>query len=169
VNAVLEPGVTLTGDAQLLPMAENDLDDVTAIENAAHEFPWTRGNFRDALRSGYTGVCLRQRAGVLMGYCILMPVVDEMHLLNICVAPQAQRQGVGLALLREAARIAQAGRFGSLLLEVRVSNHRAIRLYERFGFTLIGCRRNYYPAQHQRREDAQVMRLSLLAGESDVS
>jgi len=159
----------LLADGQLLPMTQNDLDDVMRIEQAACEFPWTRGNFEDALRSGYPGVCLRQRAGALMGYCVLMPVVDEMHLLNICVAPEVQRMGAGLALLREAARIAQGGKFGSLLLEVRVSNLRAIRLYQRFGFTLIGRRRNYYPARQQSREDALVMRLPFCAaGGADV-
>lgn len=155
--------ISLTGcpaGCHLSPMTENDLDDVMGIEQAAHEFPWSHGNFRDSLRNGHTGVCLRQNTGALTGYCILMPVVDEMHLLTICVVPEAQGRGTGRMLLREAVRIARAGRFGSLLLEVRASNHRAIRLYERFGFTLIGRRRNYYPARHQGREDALVMRLS---------
>jgi ribosomal-protein-alanine N-acetyltransferase len=96
----------------------------------------------------------------LIGYCVLMPVVDEMHLLNLCVAPAAQGVGAGLSLLREAVRITRNERLDGLLLEVRPSNHRAIRLYERFGFASIGRRKNYYPARHRSREDAIVMRFS---------
>ncbi|KGU64521.1 ribosomal-protein-alanine acetyltransferase [Burkholderia pseudomallei MSHR983] len=153
-------GVLMT-DRYLAPMTDADLDEVVEIERAAYEFPWSRGNFEDSLRNGYFGVCMRHVTGVLVGYCVLMPVVDEMHLLNLCVAPVAQRSGVGLALLREAVRIARVERLDGVLLEVRPSNPRAIRLYERFGFVSVGRRRNYYPAKHRSREDAIVMRLAL--------
>jgi [ribosomal protein S18]-alanine N-acetyltransferase len=152
-------GVLLT-DRYLSPMTEVDLDEVAAIEKLAYEFPWTRGNFQDSLRNGYFGVCLRHVTGTLLGYCVLMPVVDEMHLLNLCVAPQAQGAGAGLALLREAVRISRYQKLDGVLLEVRPSNPRAIQLYERFGFTTIGRRKNYYPARHRSREDALVMRLT---------
>ncbi|PXW26188.1 ribosomal protein S18-alanine N-acetyltransferase [Paraburkholderia caballeronis] len=156
-------GVLMT-DRYLSQMTESDLDEVVIIERSAYEFPWSRGNFEDSLRNGYFGICLRHVTGTLIGYCVLMPVVDEMHLLNLCVAPQAQGAGAGLSLLREAVRIARAERLDGMLLEVRPSNHRAIRLYEQFGFASIGRRRNYYPARHHTREDAIVMRFSF-AGE----
>ncbi|WXK34743.1 ribosomal protein S18-alanine N-acetyltransferase (plasmid) [Mycetohabitans rhizoxinica] len=155
-------GVLMT-ERYLTPMTESDLDEVAAVERDAYEFPWTRGNFEDSLRNGYFGVCLRHVTGVLVGYCILMPVVDEMHLLNLCVAPAAQGHGAGLTLLREAVRITRARQLGSVLLEVRPSNQRAMRLYERFGFIVIGRRNNYYPARHRTREDAIVMRYGLHA------
>jgi [ribosomal protein S18]-alanine N-acetyltransferase len=150
----------LLADRYLSPMTDGDLDEVAAIEKLAYDFPWTRGNFQDSLRNGYFGVCLRHVTGALLGYCVLMPVVDEMHLLNLCVAPHAQGLGAGLALLREAVRIARHERLDGVLLEVRPSNPRAINLYERFGFEAIGRRKNYYPARHRLREDAIVMRLT---------
>jgi ribosomal-protein-alanine N-acetyltransferase len=150
----------LLADRYLTPMTEADLDEVAAVEKLAYEFPWSRGNFQDSLRNGYFGVCLRHVTGTLIGYCVLMPVVDEMHLLNLCVAPSAQRAGAGLTLLREAVRITRAEKLEGVLLEVRPSNPRAIQLYERFGFAAIGRRKNYYPARHRSREDAIVMRLS---------
>lgn len=156
-------GVLMT-DRYLSSMTESDLDEVAVIEKAAYEFPWSRGNFEDSLRNGYYGVCMRHVTGTLIGYCVLMPVVDEMHLLNLCVAPAAQGLGAGLSLLREAVRIARAQQLEGLLLEVRPSNYRAIRLYEQFGFVTIGRRKNYYPARHHSREDAIVMRFSF-AGE----
>ncbi|MBN3814669.1 ribosomal protein S18-alanine N-acetyltransferase, partial [Paraburkholderia sp. Ac-20347] len=118
------------------------------------------GNFEDSLRNGYYGICMRHVTGTLIGYCVLMPVVDEMHLLNLCVAPAAQGAGAGLALLREGVRMSRAQGLEGLLLEVRPSNHRAIRLYEQFGFVTVGRRKNYYPARHHTREDAMVMRLT---------
>ncbi|CAM2192827.1 ribosomal protein S18-alanine N-acetyltransferase [Paraburkholderia sp. A1RI_3L] len=150
----------LLADRYLSPMTESDLDEVVSIEKVAYEFPWTRGNFEDSLRNGYFGICMRHVTGTLLGYCVLMPVVDELHVLNLCVAPSAQGAGAGLALLREAVRTARNQRLEGLLLEVRPSNHRAIRLYERFGFKSIGRRKNYYPARHRSREDAIVMRFS---------
>jgi ribosomal-protein-alanine N-acetyltransferase len=153
-------GVLLT-DRYLTPMTDADLDEVAAIEQIAYAFPWSRGNFEDSLRNGHFGVCLRHVTGTLIGYCVLMPVVDEMHLLNLCVAPAAQRAGAGLALLREALRLTVSKQLDALLLEVRPSNERALRLYERFGFAVIGRRKHYYPARHLTREDAIVMRLIL--------
>ncbi|MBV8259807.1 MAG: ribosomal protein S18-alanine N-acetyltransferase [Paraburkholderia sp.] len=152
-------GVLMT-DRYLSPMTESDLDEVAVVERLAYEFPWSRGNFEDSLRNGYYGLCMRHVTGTLIGYCVLMPVVDEMHLLNLCVAPQAQGAGAGLGMLREAVRIARSQGLEGLLLEVRPSNHRAIRLYEQFGFVTIGRRKNYYPARHHSREDALVMRFS---------
>jgi ribosomal-protein-alanine N-acetyltransferase len=156
----------LLADRYLSPMTEADLDEVAAVEKLAYDFPWTRGNFQDSLRNGYFGVCLRHVTGTLLGYCVLMPVVDEMHLLNLCVAPHAQGDGAGLTLLRETVRIARHEKLDSVLLEVRPSNPRAIHLYERFGFEAIGRRKNYYPARHRSREDAIVMRLTFQQGSS---
>ena len=161
-------GVLMT-DRYLSPMTESDLDEVAIIERSAYEFPWSRGNFEDSLRNGYYGLCMRHVTGTLIGYCVLMPVVDEMHLLNLCVAPQAQGAGAGLTMLREAVRIARTQGLEGLLLEVRPSNHRAIRLYEQFGFVTIGRRKNYYPARHHSREDALVMRFSFAGEGADVA
>lgn len=152
-------GVLLT-DRYLSSMTEADLDEVAAVEKLAYEFPWTRGNFQDSLRNGYYGLCLRHITGALIGYCVLMPVVDEMHLLNLCVSPHAQGAGAGLALLREAVRVSRQQGLEGVLLEVRPTNTRAIHLYDRFGFAVIGRRKNYYPARHRSREDAIVMRIT---------
>ena len=149
----------LLADRYMSSMTEGDLDEVAAIEKIAYEFPWSRGNFHDSLRNGYFGICMRHVTGTLIGYCVLMPVVDEMHLLNLCVTPAPQRRCRARALARSGAHRA-CGKLEGLLLEVRPSNHRAIRLYERFGFSSIGRRKNYYPARHRSREDAIVMRFS---------
>jgi len=144
-------------------MTRLDLDDVEAIEVAAYPFPWTRGNFEDALDSGYTGLCVRDAQGHLQAYSVLMPVIDEVHLLNLCVAPALQGRGLGAALLAWSVASAHTSGFASMLLEVRPSNGAALALYRRAGFVEIGRRKHYYPAPQGRREDALVMRLSDLS------
>lgn len=140
-------------------MVEHDLAAVLEIENDIYAFPWTPGNFRDALRAGYSGWILR-RAGETVAYAVMMQAVDEMHLLNLGVVARLQRRGYGARLLGHVLSVARIGGARRLLLEVRPSNRRAIALYENFGFTRIGVRRGYYPAAVG-REDAVVFEKSL--------
>lgn len=142
------------------PMTESRLDDVVAVEQRVYEHPWTRGNFVDSLRAGYHARVLF--AGEeLLGYFVAMKGVDEVHLLNITVAPQHQGRGWGHVMLDALAVWARAQSAQWLWLEVRASNVRAQHLYERHGYHKVGERRHYYPAGRGRREDAVVMSLKL--------
>jgi ribosomal-protein-alanine N-acetyltransferase len=145
----------------LARMLAADLDEVLRIEFAVYPFPWVRRNFLDSLDSGYEAWVLRDAGQRVCGYFLLMMAVDEAHLLNITVDPAVHGRGLGLALLEHAAGLARAGNMQSVLLEVRPSNQRALAIYQRYGFSRIGVRRNYYPAAHGQREDAIVMRLVL--------
>ncbi len=94
--------------------------------------------------------------GAITGYAGLMAVGAEGDVQTIAVAPGHQGTGLGATLL--AGLVEESARRGceELLLEVRVDNLRAQRLYERFGFQPVGVRRGYYqPAD----VDALVMRL----------
>lgn len=144
-------------------MTVSDLDAVVAVEARAYGWPWSRGNFIDALAAGYVAEVLEDRDAGLMGYFVAMTGVDELHLLNVTVAPEWQGHGHGSALLDAVARYGRDRGLATLWLEVRHGNHRARALYARRGFAEVGVRRGYYPAAGQ-REDAVVMRL-VLAGE----
>ncbi len=137
------------------PMLARDVDAVAAIEATAYSFPWTRGNFIDSLAAGYNGELL-EADGRLAGYFVAMAGVDELHLLNLTVAPAAQGRGYGSLLLSRVQALARHLALPRLLLEVRGSNTRARGLYLRRGFVEVGLRRGYYPAA-QGREDALVM------------
>lgn len=141
------------------PMDDDDIGAVLAIEQQAYPFPWTRGNFKDCLVSGYRCEVVEQ-GGELLGYSVLSSGAGEGHVLNCCVAPAHQGQGVGSELMRRMMADAKTFGIGVLFLEVRPSNRRAIELYERLGFEAIGLRRGYYPAA-EGREDALVMRRAL--------
>ncbi len=143
------------------PMVAGDVDQVVALEHSVYPHPWTRGNFLDSLSSGYNAWTVRDEAGDLAGYFLLMTAVDEAHLLNVAVASGRQRAGLGRYLLDKVVACSRGLSMSSILLEVRPSNLRALKVYEKFGFSEIGRRKNYYPAHDGLREDAIVMRLEL--------
>lgn len=141
------------------PMSTRDLDAVAALENEVQLFPWSRGNFADALAAGYS-VWVCRTGAELIGFSVIMVVLDEAHLLNIAIARRVQGCGLGARLLRQSMAVAVSHGASRLLLEVRLSNTRAIALYRHFGFREIGYRRGYYPALDG-REDALVLERSL--------
>jgi ribosomal-protein-alanine N-acetyltransferase len=147
-------------EARFEPLLANRLDEVMRVEQRAYSQPWSRANFIDALHSGYQAQMLV--AGFdLLGYFVAMKGVDEVHLLNITVAPEYQGQGWSRILL-EALTIWSRGQGAEWLwLEVRVGNLRALRIYEAHGYRRVGLRKDYYPALHGKREDAIVMSLRL--------
>lgn len=145
-------------EPRIRPLREDDLPAVLALEQRAHAFPWTAGNFRDGLASGYYMVVMEE-GGRLVGYGVVQVILDEGHLLNITIAPELHGRGLGRGLLLHLLDYAKA-RTDTLFLEVRPSNHRAIALYQTSGFNEIGLRRNYYPARGGGREDALLMALA---------
>ncbi|ROZ79072.1 ribosomal protein S18-alanine N-acetyltransferase [Ramlibacter sp. WS9] len=147
-------------EAQFEPLTEARLDEIVAIERAAYGHPWTRGNFSDSLQSGYQAQLLTAGATVI-GYFVAMKGVDEVHLLNITVAPALQGQGWGRVLLDALAVWSRGQGAQWLWLEVRVGNVRAQRIYEHHGYRRVGERKGYYPADGGKREDAVVMSLKL--------
>ncbi len=138
------------------PMTDADLDEVVALEAHVQAFPWTRGNFADALAAGYGAWALR-REGKLAGFCVLMFAPDVAHLLVIAVAKPLHRQGLGGLLLDWCEQQARERGMEGVLLEVRPSNESAVSFYKRHGYLQIGVRRGYYPAEKGGREDALVM------------
>jgi ribosomal-protein-alanine N-acetyltransferase len=163
MSTVIRPQTAAdVGDSlQLNIMTDMDLMEVVSIENTIYPTPWTHGNFLDSLRSGYPCRVLRDAYGNLIGYFLMMLLVDEAHLLNISIRADLHGTGLGRYLLDQVAQLANNELMSSILLEVRPSNPRALAVYERYGFVRIGLRKNYYPAVAGQREDAIVMRLVL--------
>lgn len=158
----------------LEPMELSDLDAVMQIEARSYSHPWTRGNFEDSLNAGYTLMCAWREAVLgsaqpeLLGYYVTMPVMDEVHLLNITVSPDHWRQGLGRWMLSEVHAQAERSAASSVWLEVRPSNAAALAMYQRHGFALVGRRRDYYPLTQDKREDALLLKLLLGAPGAQV-
>lgn len=136
-----------------------DLPAVLAIETAVHAYPWQLSHFETALDAGNLTL-LMTIDGQVVGYVVMMVVLDEASLLNISIAKDYQRQGYGRQLLAQAIKAAQKKQCRKVFLEVRTSNQAAIQLYASHQFTKMGLRRNYYPAENG-REDAVLMGLSI--------
>ena len=138
---------------------EDDVTAVAAIEAEVYVFPWSAGNFRDSLLSGYR--CLGAWvADELVSYAVVMTALDEAHLLNLAVASQWQRRGIGAAMLTNVIDEMRRQPLEMIYLEVRPTNQAGLRLYERFGFKQLGLRRDYYPALSG-REDALFLGLNI--------
>lgn len=150
---------TLGNGLLLKPIVKSDLDAVHGIERRAYPVPWSYGVFYDCLIARYNCQAL-WRGQRLEGYFIAQQVLDEAHLLNVCVDPDSQRQGLGELLMQEWLLLATSAGCGRALLEVRVSNLGAQALYQKLGFARIGYRKGYYPALSG-REDGIVMALTL--------
>lgn len=141
-------------------MTDSHLDAVTALEQQAHPHPWQKSHFADCLASAYETQLL-MADDTLLGYFVAMKGVDEVHLLNLTVAPAYQRQGWARLMLDALALWSSGQGAQWLWLEARHSNTRAVHIYKAHGFRTVGVRRQYYPAASGTREDAVVMSLPL--------
>jgi ribosomal-protein-alanine N-acetyltransferase len=153
MSAVLEE------QPRLRPMHASDLEHVVAVEQTIYSHPWSVGNFRDSLQAGYS-CWIMEQAGCLIAYGVLMIGVREAHLLNLSVAKDWQRRGIGRRLLLHLIELARHYDAQRLLLEVRPSNIPARGLYADMGFRELAVRRGYYPAD-QGRENAILMGMRL--------
>ena len=159
MSAMLQPA-----EAFFAPMTEAQLDVVEVLERQAHPHPWQHRHFVDCLESGYQAQMLLA-GDVLLGYFVAMKGFEEVHLLNLTVSPEYQRQGWAWVMLDALALWARGQGAQWLWLEARTGNTRAIHVYQAHGFRTVGQRRQYYPAADGLREDALVMSLKLSAAD----
>ena len=139
-------------------MRNTDIAAVSRIEKLTHIQPWSENVLTDCYHSDY--LCLVAEENdyqkELKGYIILSQVLDEAHLLNLCVSLKYQGFGLGRELTARGIKEVVKRGARKMFLEVRRSNMRAISLYESFGFSEIGIRTNYYQGSSM-SEDAVVM------------
>ncbi len=141
---------------ELRRLTLGDLGAIERIERRSYPTPWSRSMFAGELAKPSSHCMGAFLAGEdrLVGYLICSRYVDAWHIMNVAVDEQYRRRGIARTLLESLfAATAEDGLRG-YTLEVRVSNDRAIRLYEGLGFTITGVRRGYYT---DNREDAYVM------------
>ena len=148
-----QPHAGQSPPVEIRPLVYADLPQVIAIERRVFPTPWSLAMFVLEL-SKQSGICLAAACGQrLVGYVICSRYDTVWHVMNVAVDVDRQRRGLASALLGQLyARVGdEDARF---TLEVRRSNHLAIRLYEREGFRAAGVRRRYY---QDNGEDALVM------------
>jgi len=138
-RSALQSALPRSDEDRYVPMAEADLDEVAAAEKEIYPFPWTRGNFLDALHAGYTAWVLRDGARRVAAYGVMMMALDEAHLLNLSVARHAQRCGLGWQTLDWMADVARDHGGRTMLLEVRRATTRRCACINAMGSSGSAC------------------------------
>lgn len=134
---------------------QDDIEGVFLIEQAAQSHPMSRSVMLSCFSKRYFNAKIVVD-GVVAGFYFGELVVDESSLIEICVAPNFQGQGLGKLLLQHYIETAKEKGATSCWLEVRESNSSARRLYQSLDFNEVDCRRNYYPTEAG-YEDAIIM------------
>lgn len=145
------------GQMTIRPMTEADVREVAALEAETFSMPWSKKSLMETLcQEEMLFLVAREKA--LLGYAGVCMSLDEGEITNVAVRENARRRGVARRLLEElTARMAEAN-ICRLVLEVRVSNTAAMKLYESCGFAIAGTRKRFY---ERPVEDAWVMSKSI--------
>ena len=139
-------------------MKPEDVPAIAELEKMCFSAPWSENMITSSLESRLSCWLVAETEGTIAGYVGSESVLDSADMMNIAVAPEFRRQGVGVALVNGLISRLQSKSVAFLMLEVRVSNAPAIALYEKLGFNIAGRRPKYYSSP---REDAFVMRKEL--------
>jgi len=138
----------------------DDIDAVFALNDHSFSEAWSKQSLLEVMLAGYDlYVC--EAENKLLGYALSHDILDEIHIMQIAVHPQYQRQGIGSQLTQNL--LHDKSEQTLVLLEVRASNVAAQILYQGLGFQHIGHRKAYYPPEKPSvlREDAIVMQLNM--------
>ena len=141
-------------NVQFVPLAEEHITAILAIEKDSNGSPWSERSFRNELDHPNGMFLVAKDLGKVVGYAGEWFVVDEAHITTVAVDPAYRRKGIGrrltIALLEEA----KTRNMDCSTLEVRSGNEAAIELYKQLGFEITATRKGYYP---DNQEDALVM------------
>ncbi|WP_082078958.1 ribosomal protein S18-alanine N-acetyltransferase [Pseudoalteromonas rubra] len=141
-------------------LASLPLQQLMEIEQACHTHPWTSKTMQSCLGGRYFNAALYQDEQ-LVGFYVGERAGPDFTLMDICIAPACQGQGLAWQLLGHFKARCEQDKAENIFLEVRVSNEAAIGLYRKAGFTEMGVRKSYYPTA-QGKEDALLMGKVLL-------
>lgn len=135
-----------------------DLDQIIAIENVSFPTPWPMRIFEREIEAQNSYKKVVRFSGSVVAYIVTWTIYDEVHILNIAVHPDFRNIGLGEMLLRDCLGYSYDKGLKLAVLEVRISNKSAIRLYEKIGFKTMRVRKKYYT---DTGEDAYVMMYEL--------
>ena len=137
------------------PMNASHVPQIAQLEKRCFSDPWSENSIASELENPLSVWLVAVDGGQLIGYVGSQTVLGETDMMNLAVAPEARRQGTGRALVLALVDALTEKGSHSLMLEVRVSNTPAQKLYESLGFSQVGRRPKYYVNP---REDALILR-----------
>ena len=132
-----------------------ELGRVLSIEEQIQSVPWSLQLFEESLVGQHICRVLKVESQI-QAFHIVCPILDELHILNLAVAANAQGQGFGHLLMHNVFEIAENNASKKIFLEVRASNLIAQSLYSKWQFKQIAVRKNYYRTADNQREDGMI-------------
>ncbi len=139
-------------------MKEADIPSVVEIERMSFSTPWSETSFYNEIYNHRSIAKVAALGEDVVGYVCTKQVADEGHILNLAVHPDYRRRGIATALVENILEELKVNACRFLYLEVRISNYTARKLYESFGFKVVGVRKGYYVIP---KEDAVIMMLEI--------
>lgn len=140
-------------------MEIRDADEVYNIENQAFFEPWSKKNLIKDLESNtFLNHYVAEKDGRVVGFYISSQVLDEVEIFTIAVERDHKNMGIATNLLTHLLATSKANNMKEIRLEVSTKNLAAINLYKKFGFEIMGIRKNYY---QKVGEDAYNMKKEL--------
>ncbi|MBE5938074.1 MAG: ribosomal-protein-alanine N-acetyltransferase [Lachnospiraceae bacterium] len=135
-------------------MKENDIEQVALVERLCFAEPWSKEDFVFSVSADYDTGLVAVDNNTVAGFCIMRRSFDSADIINVAVAPDYRKKGIGKKLINSLLEEGNNFQIKEYILEVRVSNKAAICLYENAGFGEIGVRKAYYTNP---TEDALIM------------
>ena len=136
------------------PLEKEDVRALACLEQEIFTVPWTEQMFADLLSHDYNLYLVAETEGKIIGCAGLTMLGEEGDIDKVMVDEHFRGHGIAVLLLQNLMNRAGSRGITSFTLEVRESNHPAIRLYERFGFRSEGVRPKFY---EKPTEDALIM------------
>ena len=142
----------------ITPMHADHLDSLADLESLAFSIPWSYDALAEELQNPLAVFYVAEdvEAESAVGYIGMHHILDEGYITSLVVHPGRRREGIASALMKETIEYAERHELKRITLEVRVSNARAIALYEKFGFEKDGVRPDFYDSP---KEDAAIYSL----------
>ncbi|GAB7387808.1 ribosomal protein S18-alanine N-acetyltransferase [Bacillaceae bacterium] len=154
------------GQVRFRRMTLADVEAILGVERACFAVPWSREAFVNELRNNpFAHYLVVEKEEKIVGYGGMWLIVDEAHMTNIAIHPEARGKKLGYRLMRRLMGLARRLGAQKMTLEVRASNEVAQRLYRRLGFAATGIRPGYYS---DNGEDAIIMWVNLHEAERDL-
>lgn len=148
-----------TNNIEILPVSENDIDKLLQIESEQEIKILSYNIILSEIKNSNSMYYVAKTHDEILGYIAANLLFDHIDIDSVVVDKKYKRQGIASLLLKYILDIAKNKKIENLLLEVRISNEAAIKLYEKFGFKKIHVRKNYYTDNN---EDALIYELNLL-------
>ena len=144
----------MNNDFKICPMDASSIKSILNISELRFPISWSLDSLQSELDNKFAKYVVLKKGNSIVGYGGMWIIIDEAHITNVAIHPDARGYGGGDIIVEALFRICRKQKVTAITLEVRSSNFTAINLYEKYGFEKEGLRPHYY---EDNGEDAVIM------------